>query len=121
MFQWKLAGLFHDVGYPAQVAADVAGSFADKLNAIKRTIGVPAPDLNFTHRLTGIEELRSGDSSLDLLQCQLDAWKLEIDANREYLDMIASGRVCHGMVSALAVLHVVDLLYQRHNPNREFH
>jgi len=30
------------------------------------------------------------------------------------------GKVCHGIISAIAVLYVIDMLYEKFNPNRLF-
>ena len=34
--------------------------------------------------------------------------------------MIASGDICHGMISSLAILYVIDLMYQKYNPKRKY-
>lgn len=119
-FQWKLAGLFHDVGYPAQVAKDILKPFTDQINRIKHALGVAAPDVFFRVVPVGIDQLTNGASSLDLIQSHLNDWKLEIDASSEYNNMIESGRTCHGIISSLSVLYVIDLMYHKYNPHREY-
>lgn len=120
-FQWKLAGLFHDVGYPTQIAKNaMLRPFAAKINEIKNSLGIRAPDIYFKIVPVGIESLRNDVNSFDLIQSKLNEWDLRINARKEYKHMIDSGSICHGMISALAVLYVIDLMYQKHNPKREY-
>jgi hypothetical protein len=119
-FQWKLAGLLHDVGYPVQIAKDILRPYGEKINEIKRSLDVPAPDVHFRIAPVGIETLQGNVSSINLIQERLDEWGLEIDARGEYRRMIDAGEMCHGMISGLSVLYVLDLLYQRYNPEREY-
>lgn len=119
-FQWKLAGLFHDVGYPVQVAKDIMKPFTDQINNIKRDLSVARPDVFFRVVPVGLDKLSNDVSSLCLIQEWLDRWRLRIDAREEYARMVDSGRICHGMISSLSVLYVVDLLYQKYNPRRAF-
>ncbi len=119
-FQWKLAGLFHDVGYPAQVAKDILKPYSDKINSIKNELGVRRPDVFFKVVPVGIDKLSRGVKSFDLIQSWLDKWMLRINAKAEYDMMMRSGGVCHGMISALSILYVIDLMYQKFNPNRNY-
>lgn len=117
-FQWKLACLFHDIGYPIQLARDIIKPFVEKINEIKTRIGVPASDLSFRIVPSGIENLQRGINSFDLIQQRINDWNLCIDVKKEYNQMIDSGIICHGIISALAILYVTDLMYQKHNPVR---
>lgn len=119
-FQWKLAGLFHDVGYPAQVAKDILRAFTDKINMIRRDFDVGARDIFFRIAPVGLEELTNEVCGLELIQQWLDRWGLVINAADEYGAMVESGNICHGMISSLAVLNVIDIMYQKHNPAREY-
>jgi hypothetical protein len=118
-FQWKIAGLFHDVGYPVQIAKDaILKPFTNRINDIKSALHTDAPDINFTIVPAGLENLRNGVNAIDLIQARLKDWNLSIDAKKEYEKMVSSGNICHGIISSLAVLYVVDLLYQKYNPRR---
>jgi hypothetical protein len=119
-FQWKVAGLFHDVGYPAEVARDILKPFTDQINRIKQALCVAAPDVFFRIVPVGIDQLTNGANSLDLIQTQLDEWELEIGASSEYDHMVKSGRICHGIISSLSILYVIDLMYHKYNPDREY-
>jgi hypothetical protein len=119
-FQWKLAGLFHDVGYPVQIAKDAMLSrFAQKINDIKDSIGVSTPDIHFKIVPVGLEKLKNDINSFELIQAKINEWGLQINPMKEYKRMTDSGNICHGMISALAVLYLIDLMYQKNNPKRE--
>lgn len=118
-FQWKLAGLFHDVGYPAEVAKDILRPFTDRINRIKRELGVATHDVSIRLTPVGLDELRNETNSLPLIQAQIDEWGLAICARSEYDSMKEADNICHGMISALSILYVVDLMYQKYNPSRK--
>jgi hypothetical protein len=117
-FVWKLAGLLHDVAYPIEVAHNVLASLPSTMSEIARRLEVPAPTLVATTKIDGLETLENGASSLDLIQDRITSWGLNVDVLGTYREMQA-GRPCHGMYSALAVLRVLDLMYQKYNPKRE--
>ncbi|MBN2020755.1 MAG: hypothetical protein JW749_11095 [Sedimentisphaerales bacterium] len=118
-FPWKVAGLFHDIGYPMQIASNIHEPFTKKINEIKRDLGVSAPDVSFKVIPEGLDKLTYGANTLELFQDQLDKWELKIDANKEYKAMVDSGQISHGIISSLSVLHVIDLMYQKYNPERK--
>ena len=118
-FQWKLAGLLHDIGYPAEVAQSaILRHFAETINEIKRRLDVEAPDVGFKVVPFGFEELTDGFNSFDLIQNRLNSWGLQINARGEYNEMIKSKEIRHDIISSLAILHVVDFLYHKYNPER---
>ncbi len=55
-----------------------------------------------------------------MIQQQFEYWELNIDAVREYSRMQRSDKVCHGMISSLALLNVIDTMYQHFNPERQY-
>ena len=117
--QWKLAGMFHDVAYPVQIAPDIMRPFAETMNSIRDRLGVPAPDVFFRVVPVGLELLQHGKNALQLLQNVVDEWGLAVRVGQEYENMINSTHICHGMISSLAVMHVIDLMYERCNPQRK--
>ena len=124
-FQWKLAGLFHDVGYPMEMAVDaLAEPFVETINKSKRAIlkgkNINAPDLSFKLIPPTFDKLQNDVNGFDLIQERINKWDLRIDARRAYDRMIDSGKACHGMISSLAVLYLIDLLYQKFNEKREY-
>lgn len=118
-FQWKLAGLFHDIGYPLQVVNAIFKDVIEHINTIKNNIGSTG-NLGSTVGVNNLESLENGVNALDLIQQQIKNWHLNIDSNLEYQNSMTSGRLCHGMFSALILLNVIDSMYQIHNPNREY-
>jgi len=120
VFQWELAGLFHDIGYPVQIANDITKPFGAKINDIKKSLGSSVPDIHFKIVPVGLQNLTNGKNSFELIQERLNKWGLKINAKGEYTRMIASGNICHGVISSLALLYIIDLMYQRYNPKREY-
>ncbi len=120
-FQWKLAGLLHDIGYPVPIGQGIIDPYTNTINRIKGDIGAKRPDVFFKVIPVGFDQLSNGVKSLDLIQGHLNNWGLEIDASSEYENMIKSGRVCHGIISSLSVLYIIDLLYDKYNPDRKYH
>lgn len=118
-FQWKLTGLLHDVGYPIEIAKNVMKPFGTTLNKLRRKFGVREL-LTFTIMPLQLEKLTNGKNGLHLIQKQLESWGLSIDATREYSIMIRAGKICHGIISSLAVLNVIDAMYQHYNPERKY-
>lgn len=119
-FQWKIAGLTHDVGYPVQIAAKVGSPFAEELNRIQNELGIDAPLVQYhAPRIVGLERLTGGREGLQLIQDQLGRWGINLNATNVYAERTESATVCHGVISALAVLKVIDMLYSKANPERE--
>jgi len=116
---WKLAGMFHDVGYPAQIAKSILKPLSDTINKIKRELDIKAPDIYYKIFPVGLQRLTNGSNSLDLIQQRLNEWGLLINAKQEYRSMIDSGEICHGIISSLSILYVIDLMYQKYNPKRK--
>jgi hypothetical protein len=117
--QWKLAGLTHDIGYPLEIASRIARPFGKKLNDIAEELGVNVPPVQYQGpRLKGIEILTRGKSGFVMIQDRLEEWDMPMDVKRVYEERTLQGPVCHGVISALAVLRVLDLLYAKGNPER---
>jgi len=119
-FQWKIAGLLHDVGYPVEIAANILQPFEDTINGIKNDLGVTANEIKFLVLPENLENLTNGVCSFDLIQQRLEEWRLQIDVRSAYERMLKSGKICHGMISSLALLYVLDLMYQKYNPDRRY-
>jgi len=117
--QWKLAGLYHDVGYPAQIAKQaLLGRLTSTINKTRDNIGVSRPDVYARIELVNIDKLQNDISSFNLIQNRIDEWDLRIDVEQEYVEMVKSGNANHGMVSSLTLLYLLDVLYERYNQKR---
>lgn len=118
-FQWKLAGLFHDIGYPVQIAKDILDPFTKNINKVKKKLVPSAKKVYFKVVPVGLEDLTNGVNGFDLIQDRIDKWELGINAKDEFDLMIASDKMCHGIISSLAVLNIIDAMYQKYNPQRK--
>lgn len=119
-FQWKIAGLFHDIGYPTRIAREILKTYSDQRNNITKKIGFKTSNISFQIRPVGFEELCNGKNSFDLIQQCLKKWKLDIDIKSDFETTVENGKIRHGAMSALSVLNSIDLFYQRYNPKRKF-
>lgn len=119
-FQWKLASLFHDIAYPLQIASEITNSYVDNINSVKEKLDVLNFDLKMSMKLSNDDSLISTTNSLELIQKRLKDWNLKIDAKKEYYSMVGSGKICHGILSSLTIMHVIGLLYQKYNPRKKY-
>ena len=119
-FEWKLASLFHDIGYPIQIANSMLKTFARETNEIGKTFKSHNKYLNFKIVPEGFEKLSNCVNSFNLIQECIDKWGIQIDVKKEYDCMIDSGNIDHGIISSLAILNMVDLMYQEYNPKRAY-
>ena len=119
-FQWKLAALFHDIGYPVELAKrKILDEYLCQINELFKEYNVDIKNntLSFEIVLKGFFQLSSGNA-LDLIQEQIKKWKLKIDADSAYKTMTTKGQICHGIISSLTLLCTMDKIYQLHNPNK---
>ena len=119
-FEWKLAGLMHDTGYPLEIAMGISKQFTDKVNEIRNEIGIDREDVFCKIVPLGLDKLQNGIKSFDLISERILSWDININAEEEFELMKNDGKVCHGIISAIAVLYVIDMLYEKFNPNRLF-
>lgn len=119
-FQWKISGLLHDIGYPVQIASDILQPFENTVNGIKHDLGVVAEEVRFIVIPKNLDKLSNELSSLNVIQSRLEDWNLNIDVELVYRHMIETGKVCHGMIGALAVLWIIDMMYKKFNPTRKY-
>lgn len=119
-FQWKLAGLFHDIGYPAQAAKDILKAYTHEVNDLRRRLGGSSADVKFGIIPLGFENLTNSKNAFALIQDQIDEWNLDIDAKNEFDLLRNTGNICHGIISSLTLLNILDLMYQKHNPSRTY-
>ncbi len=118
-FQWKLACLFHDVGYPVQIAQGILQQYIDKIMEIDRLYTQLQDNIKFRIIPVQLSRLSNNISSFNLIQRRMNSWDLSINARDIYRNLQRKGKVCHGMLSALTVLYLVDHMYQKYNPERK--
>jgi hypothetical protein len=117
-FQWKIAGLLHDLGYPIEISKDVTEPTSIVMNNHIKKLKLSREPISFQIIPKNLENLQVGNS-LDLIQNQIDGWNLNINVKNEYEKTLSSEKLCHGVISSLLVLYFIDCLYEKYNPYRE--
>jgi hypothetical protein len=118
-FPWKICGLLHDIGYPLQIGAQsLINPFFKTINDLKHEAGSNRPDISVNMNFANLTTLCNNQNSFRLIQACITDWGLQIDAHDEFQRMIAGNKICHGIMSALTVLYVIDFLYDLYNPER---
>ena len=104
-----------------QIAAGaLVKPFTAQINQIKKELGSNKGDITVQIIPTGLEDLNNNVNSIDLIQARLNKWDLRIDAHKVYADMLKAGDIRHGVISFLAVLYIIDIMYQKYNPGRVY-
>ncbi len=119
-FQWKIASLFHDIAYPVQVSNDILMGYIKNMNAIKARFQKNEKRIKVKLDFDNLIELENKINSLELIQDNLKKSKINIDVEYVYNEMLTNNIICHGVISSLSVLSVIDGMYQKFNPNREY-
>ncbi|GFO64116.1 hypothetical protein M1B72_11820 [Geomonas paludis] len=117
-FQWKITSLFHDIGYPFEIAQKLVDqSVVDPLNTLVN------PDIRgqkylVKYNFSRFKTLTTKEKSLDLMQVFLqEQWGLTVKAQSLYANMLRSGKLKHGVVSSLLLMAHIDLCYKKNNPS----
>jgi len=123
IFQWKIASLFHDISYPIQLANDIIKSYAEKINNIGGIYHETFDNIFFKLVCNKIDKLlkisyKKRLNSFDLFHKWLRKWNIKINPEEHYNFIINKGEICHGMLSALTIIFLIDLMYQKNNPRR---
>lgn len=115
--QWKLAGLFHDIAYPVEIATNILAQYTDTVNRIRMRLhnsNIP----RFQVLPQGLERLSNNVNGLVLISECCTRWGINVDTESEYQQMIVSGCSNHAILGALSLLNVIDSMYQFNNPKR---
>ncbi|MFA5399915.1 MAG: hypothetical protein WC169_00980 [Dehalococcoidia bacterium] len=118
--QWKLAGLFHDVGYPIEYASNIIFTYFERVDMIARKTGVNRCAMRLPMDFRRLTRLTNGWNSLNIIQTYLYKWDLKIMAKNELDKMCRSDRINHGIVSSLTILYLIDQMYQKNNKRRAY-
>ena len=118
-FEWKLSCLLHDICYPAEFSFTLLSSIPEDIKIIAYHIECPPPQIKITTKIEGLENLNNNRNGLELIQSRVSSWDLDVDVYNEYRRM-QENKPCHGMYSSLASLLVLDMMYQKNNPEREY-
>lgn len=119
-FQWKIACLFHDIAYPVEIAHNLSRSYFEMVNIIGETYYEPLPSIKFKSMPSNINRLKKYKirTSFYAINKYLKKWQIKIDSRKIYDKTINDGNICHGMLSALTILFLIDKMYQQNNPQR---
>ncbi len=119
-FQWKLASLFHDIGYPIEICSKhILKPFADSVNDIRSLLGSPSNIIDFKINIPDNISKLTRKNSFDLIQECLNKWDIQINVKEEYNQMIKKGKIRHGVISSLLLLNAIDLMYQEKHETEE--
>lgn len=114
-FEWKLACLFHDMAYPIQIAQDFLKEYNNKILEINRALShEDYHEPIFKLQNEYLEKVEKQES-IKYLQKQINSWKLEVDTEAEY-KRVQAGDICHGIISSLLLLKLLDGMYKYNNP-----
>jgi len=118
-FMWKLCGPTHDIGYPIEIARNIANPYVDALNGFFREMASTSPMIERNPYLTNLNLLCNQVDSNCLIQQRINEWGLGIIIGDYYAWLASNGKTDHGVISALVQLKIIDSLYQKYNSNRE--
>ena len=133
-FQWKIACLFHDIGYPVgypdrllmfeKKVDEIKKDYVTNHNSLQHNFSGENGAVNSTTKIIpfkvddeSIGQLTRNQNSFELIQNYLQL-NNEIDLKKEYLDF-DKNKIHHGIISSLAVLSMIDLMYYTNNPSGE--
>ncbi|MEI6695591.1 MAG: hypothetical protein WCO13_05955 [Bacteroidota bacterium] len=120
-FQWKLACLFHDIGYQLEITNNLIIEFQKNINLVNDKLDINYSHLDFFSIKTSknLIDLNDGKNSLILIQKKINDWGLLINVKKEFNNKSKKGIICHGIISSLLILKTLDGLYHKNNPDRK--
>jgi hypothetical protein len=115
--QWKIAGLFHDIGYLLEYSFYICKYFTDTMNNIRSETKIKGKKVQCQIIPKYFEMLQNGNNAINLIQSTINTWGLAVDAKKEYANA-KNNKMNHGIIGAIAILNIIDGLYQKNNPKR---
>lgn len=134
--QWKIACLFHDIGYLVK-DPDSSLEFEKKVDKIKEDYVTTHNSLQSNHsngnsavdsttkinpfKVNGkiIGELTRNKNSFKLIQNHFK-YGDEINLENEYIKLCKKTKLHHGMVSSLTILNIIDFMYCTNNFDEDY-
>lgn len=119
-YQWKIACLFHDIAYPVEIAHNLTRTYCKMVYKIGIDYYRPLPIIQNISMLSNLYKLIKDKrtSSYSVINKCLKKWGININSKKIYNTTIKDGDICHGMLSALTILYLIDKFYQQNNPHR---
>lgn len=116
---WKIAALLHDIGYPPEWFAYSTRKYFDQVLEASETPVMGNRGIEYSIRIDGIEQLEfSKINAFRTIDNRLRMWNIELNTRRVFKIGLSRGEINHGILSALAILRIVDHLYYVNNTNR---
>jgi len=128
LFEWKLAALLHDVGYPLELTDRINSKFFSSFDSQlldKKTEFEPKGGNSLIKylELYGVEEKRN---ALEEINNRLNSWDIKINC-KSIFDRMINGkkfdakpqRTDHGITSAILVMKAIDHKYEKNNPSQK--
>jgi len=119
-FMWKLCGPTHDLGYPIEIAHNIKRLWADEVNDILESLNSPSPRVDPELYPGHLNELCEHYDANEIIQKRLTEWDLGIDIEDYYEWLRKESRTDHGIISALSQIKIIDALYYKVNPNKDY-
>lgn len=120
-FPLKIACLLHDISYPIEIARNIIDSYSCNINKILADMPSTHHNISININPNNIIKLQKVDKfgnqleSFKLIKECFVKWGLKIDPKKEYYSVFKTGKVCHGMLSSLSILFLIDQMYQLNN------
>jgi hypothetical protein len=115
LLDWTLAALFHDVAYPAKISQQIIENYLKKMKSINEALGGESFDPVINLNPNYFEKLTNNKNAFKCIQERIYEWKLDVNVKKSYNHMICSNKINHGILSALTILYLVDLMYQKYS------
>jgi hypothetical protein len=116
---WKITALLHDVGYPPEWFAYSTRKYLKQVLEASETTAVSDRGMKYSVRIDGIEKLEfSKIDAFRTIDDRLRTWNIELNTRKVFRSRLSRGEINHGILSALAILRIVDHLYYMNNSDR---
>ncbi len=130
IFQWKLAALLHDIGYPLEIADNTCRDFLNLYE--EKVLGIDSsfqPQMGRYlkgHLSLYSVEISAPRNTLDLVQNRLRRWDIPLLVHPIFQKMIQGQRfdrkpflrTDHGIASTILVMKAIDKKYKENNPSQ---
>ena len=116
---WKITALLHDIGYPPEWFAYSTREYFNQVSEVGGTLAMGNRGIEYGVRIDGIEQLEfSKINAFRAIDNRLKMWNIKLNTRRVFKIGLSRGEINHGILSALAILRIVDHLYYMNNPDR---
>jgi len=114
LFMWSIISTFHDIGYPFDIFSKEMKQYLDMINESGKEV-IDYEKTSFKLEFNNIDSLLYGKNSFDLM----NELQKSNDSNHNFLNLndyfnykLEKGLMDHGVLSALILLKITDVLYE---------